>query len=223
MIKLIACDLDDTLAPEIDFVKSGFNACSQVLEKKLGFDKDKIFNLFFNAFKLSKKNVFDRVLKSLNIENKDLLGELIATYRYHIPSINFYSDVADFLKIATEKNIDLAIITDGDAKTQKNKIKALNAQKYFKKIIATGDFGADFCKPSAKSFNMLISHFKISPENMIFIGDNPLKDFYISKSLPIKTARIIRENSVYKDAPYLSNVSENYRLSKLSDIFDFIL
>lgn len=219
MIKLIACDLDDTLTPEIEFVKSGFLACTSVLEKSCGISKDRAYEAFWQAFKVSSKHVFDRALEKLGLSDLRLKNKLVETYRYHKPNINFYPDVPDFLKTAKNRNLPLAIITDGDAKTQKNKIKALGAEKFFKRIILTGELGADFCKPSPKPFELLISHFKIEPSEMLYIGDNPLKDFYISAILPIKTARIIRPNSVYKEAEYKSGIVETYRITALFDVF----
>lgn len=223
MIKLIACDLDDTLTPEIEFVKSGFLACASVLEKSCGISKDRAYEAFRQAFKISSKHVFDRALEKLGLSDLRLKNKLVETYRYHKPNINFYPDVPDFLKAAKDRNLPLAIITDGDARTQKNKIKALGAEKFFKEIIATSDYGADFCKPSPKPFELLISHFKIDPSEMLYIGDNPLKDFYISAILPIKTARIVRSGSVYKDAEYRCGVRELFRIERLSDVFNPLL
>ncbi len=223
MIKLIACDLDDTLTPEIEFVKSGFLACASVLEKSCGISKDRAYEAFWQAFKISSKHVFDRALEKLGLSDLRLKNKLVETYRYHKPNINFYPDVPDFLKTAKNRNLPLAIITDGDAKTQKNKIKALGAEKFFKRIILTGELGADFCKPSPKPFELLISHFKIEPSEMLYIGDNPLKDFYISSILPIKTARIVRSGSVYKDAEYRCGVRELFRIERLSDVFNLLL
>ena len=58
---------------------------------------------------------------------------------------------------------------------------------------------------------------------MLYIGDNPLKDFYISSILPIKTARIVRSGSVYKDAEYRCGVRELFRIERLSDVFNLLL
>ena len=132
MIKLIACDLDDTLTPEIEFVKSGFLACASVLEKSCGISKDRAYEAFWQAFKISSKHVFDRALEKFGLSDLRLKNKLVETYRYHKPNINFYPDVPDFFKAAKNRNMPLAIITDGDAKTQKNKIKALGAEKFFK-------------------------------------------------------------------------------------------
>lgn len=218
-IKLIACDLDDTLTPEIEFVKSGFLACAKVLEKRCGISKDRASEVFGQAFKISSKHLFDRALEKFAISDSKLKNKLVETYRYHKPNINFYPDVPEFLKEAKNRNLPLAIITDGDARTQRNKIRALGAEKFFKKIIFTGELGADFCKPSPGAFELLISHFKIEPSEMLYIGDNPLKDFYISAILPIKTARIVRADSAYKDAEYRGGVVETCRISSLAEIF----
>lgn len=219
MIKAIACDLDDTLTPEIEFVKSGFSACASILEKSCGISRDKAYEAFWRAFKVSSKRVFDRALEKLGLADLNLQKKLVETYRYHKPNISFYPDVLEFLIGAKALNLPLAIITDGDAKTQKNKIKALGAESLFRDIIATGDYGPDFCKPSPKPFELLISRFNIAPSELLYIGDNPLKDFYIGAILPVKTARIVRPGSVYEAAEYRGGVREDFTISALPEIF----
>ena len=57
---------------------------------------------------------------------------------------------------------------------------------------------------------------------MIYVGDNPAKDFHISADLPVRTARIIRENGIYNDREYLDGIKETYRIESLTDLLDLI-
>jgi putative hydrolase of the HAD superfamily len=52
---------------------------------------------------------------------------------------------------------------------------------------------------------------------MLYVGDNPEKDFYISNIHPIQTIRIYR-NGVYENREYLSNIKENYSIYGLDEL-----
>ena len=56
---------------------------------------------------------------------------------------------------------------------------------------------------------------------MIYIGDNPQKDFYINSIHPIKTVRL-KGDGFYKNYKYYKNHKENYSINKLSKIFEII-
>ncbi len=58
----------------------------------------------------------------------------------------------------------------------------------------------------------------IKPSEIIYVGDNPEKDFYLSVTAGIRTARIIRENGVYSDRDYLHGVREDYRICSLTEL-----
>jgi putative hydrolase of the HAD superfamily len=57
--------------------------------------------------------------------------------------------------------------------------------------------------------------FKVNFDEMIYVGDNPEKDFYISKTYPIKTVRILRAG-VHTDKNYFKDIKEDFRIEKLS-------
>jgi putative hydrolase of the HAD superfamily len=52
---------------------------------------------------------------------------------------------------------------------------------------------------------------------MMYVGDNPEKDFYIGKIYSIKTVRINR-NGLYSGASYLHGVKENISITSLSEL-----
>lgn len=58
---------------------------------------------------------------------------------------------------------------------------------------------------------------------MLYIGDNPKKDFAMKKYIPIKTARITRPNGIYKNEPYLWEIREDAAISALPEIFETYL
>ncbi|WP_318753436.1 HAD-IA family hydrolase [Globicatella sp. PHS-GS-PNBC-21-1553] len=62
----------------------------------------------------------------------------------------------------------------------------LNLEKYFDKIIVTDELGRAYWKPHPKSFEIMKAHFGVNYNEMVYVGDNPQKDFFIKKSIPLK-------------------------------------
>ena len=196
--KVIACDFDDTLAPEIEFVESGFNAVAGFFAAEYGVDAQLACSAFWRAFKASHKNVFDRAAAGLGLEiPQSAIARAVDVYRSHKPSLSYYCDVRPFLARIAQRGLKTAIITDGFAPTQRNKITAVGAEKDFCKIIYTGELGADFAKPSPKSFEMLARYFGVELGEIVYIGDNVHKDFAFAAEIPVKTFRIIRPDIIH--------------------------
>ena len=58
---------------------------------------------------------------------------------------------------------------------------------------------------------------------MVYVGDNPGKDFLIKKHIPgIITMRVMREGGVYAKAPYAEDVREDYIIDDLQSIWEKI-
>ena len=219
MISVIICDFDDTLVSELQFIRSGYSACAKIVSE-YGIDEKIAEKTFLIESLQSYKNVFDRSVKKLfGRENPDILKRLIAEYRYHRPNIKYEPDVKDFIKECCRRNIKLGIITDGDFKTQSNKLSAVNAIYDFQKTIITSEYGDDYKKPSEKAFIAMADYFKVQLSEIMYIGDNPKKDFAMSAKIPITTIRITRPNSIYKDETYKDDIREHFRINNLMEIF----
>lgn len=88
------------------------------------------------------------------------------------------------------KNIPLYIVTDGNKIVQNNKIEALNLRKHIKKDFITHRFGKKHSKPSTYCFEKIRKLENVNPEDIVYIGDNPNKDFVNIKELGFRTIRI---------------------------------
>ena len=94
---------------------------------------------------------------------------------------------------------------------------------WFDEIILNDEFGgAEYRKPNPKGFAEMAERLKVKPSEMIYIGDNPAKDFHIAAELPVRTARIIREKGIYADREYLDGIKETWRIQKLTDVTEII-
>ncbi|MCR4655888.1 MAG: HAD-IA family hydrolase [Lachnospiraceae bacterium] len=224
MRKTVLFDLDDTLYPELSFVKSGYHAVSELINDKYRLNGD-FFDELFALFTEDPKRVFNRFLEkhSLGCSGEDI-RELVTCYREHEPSICLYPDALNTLLKLKAMGYGLGIISDGYAISQKNKIKALfpHDEDIFDKIILTDELGEDYHKPDSRAFLMMKEFFGTKWEEMAYVGDNPKKDFYIGKAFPILTIRLFKQGTVYENSPYLNDLREKLRIFKLSELTEIV-
>lgn len=223
MIRAVIFDLDDTLISEEEYIKSGFTHISNLLKIQTGKDSAYLFNELMSLYKADPKNVFNRLYDKLQVSyTESQVIDLVKEYRSHKPLIKYYDDVTPCLNILKANGIKLGIITDGYAVAQKLKLEAVNAYKYFEEIIITDELGKEYWKPSPLPFEIIRDKFNVKFDEMIYIGDNPEKDFYISSIYPMKTFRILRLNGVHQENDYLASIKENYRINSLDEIMSII-
>lgn len=218
MIKAIVFDLDDTLISEREYIDSGFRHLSKLLCGKLGRQATEVFDTLQNLFSDDPKNVFNRLFESAGVSyTDDIIKNCVEEYREHLPLIHYYEDVLPCVNHLKAQGIKTGVITDGYSIAQRQKIRAVRANEYFDEIIVTDELGREFWKPHARSFEIMRERLEVDFSEMVYVGDNPEKDFYIGSVLPIMTIRIHREG-VYKSRNYLNNIKEHKTIYSLDEI-----
>ena len=180
--KALIFDLDDTLFPEREYVRSGFHAVDAWLQET--HHTPGFFPIAWQLFEGGLRGViFDRALEQLNIpSSKLLIDEMVTVYRTHPPQISLFDDAKWALEYFHGK-LKLGIITDGYKEAQVRKVRALDLERYMDIVIYTDDFGRECWKPHTKSFEHCSEELGIVPSSCVYIGDNPTKDFTAPKRL----------------------------------------
>ena len=189
---IVVFDLDDTLYDEKTFVYSGFAEVSKWISLKTNSEQSEIFNYMVNDFlENGRGKIFNNVLeKYLKLTQKNL-RKCISIYRLHTPNIKLKNDVIDLL-IHLKSQFSLYIVTDGNKIVQNNKIKALNIDFLIKKAFITYRYGLKHSKPSIYCFEIIKKIEKTNWENIMYVGDNPHKDFVNLNKLNVNTVRILQ-------------------------------
>lgn len=212
---ILVFDLDDTLYPEITYVKSGIEEVSIFLHKDFELDKHEIYLKMLSLLKRNGRGkIFNDILDEYGIYSNKNLKKCISVYRKHSPHIHLYGDAKRCIN--RFKNLKKYIITDGNIIVQRNKINSLRLVEHFEKIIPTYQYGITFSKPSVKCFKKILNYEKIKPHKMVYIGDNPYKDFVNIKKLGIRTIRIKR--GAYKNIVLDKKHEADYMLKNLDQI-----
>ncbi len=227
--KAVIFDLDDTLISEMDYVRSGYRAVAEALsgeEEVLHgvslsgrFTAEELYKKFLELAEEDTKQVFNRFLLYVGIEDsRENVMALVNIYREHKPVISYLRDVPETLKGLRQKGFRLGILSDGYAVTQRNKVEALHAEDDFDVVILTDEIGKEAWKPSPEGFKKAADILGVPLNGLMYVGDNPEKDFYINRTCGIPTARITREDGVYRDREYREGIRETYTLTKLTDL-----
>ncbi|MCM1266993.1 MAG: ATP-grasp domain-containing protein [Bacteroidales bacterium] len=201
-------DLDDTLYEEKEYVRSGFCAVAAFLGEEKAADR--LWQYFTEG-----KNAIDELLRKLGRETEK--EACLHTYRFHEPEISLYEGAADLLARLRGDGIRVGIITDGRPEGQRGKLKALGIDLPAEDIIVTDELGgAQFRKPCDIAFRILQRRWGLPFEELVYIGDNPDKDFRAPMQLGMESVYFENRDGLY----YREDAPENAYGIKICDIVD---
>jgi putative hydrolase of the HAD superfamily len=217
MRQQLVFDLDDTLFPESDFVRSGFRAVDQWISEK--YSTSGFFDIAWSFFVSGKREkIFDLTIENLNIKNTtDLIKDLLTTYREHKPTISLFEDAEWAINYFGSRQ-DLGLITDGYLVTQENKVEALGIKPFFKTIIFSDAYGSQNWKPSPFPYLKAMELMNCPGENCVYVGDNPKKDFVSAKELGWVTVQIYREGTEYANFTHEASHKADFKIESLIEL-----
>jgi putative hydrolase of the HAD superfamily len=216
--QVIVFDLDDTLYLERDFVASGFSAVDCFLASHAGVEGFAV-QCRAAAANGHSGHVFDQALAALGIEpDKALVAQLVAVYRGHKPDIALAPDARRYLE--RTRTGRRAIITDGPAATQQAKVKALGLEAFVDRVIFTDLWGRAFWKPHARAYETIEDWTGLEPDNLVYVADNPVKDFVTPRSRGWRTVMVAREARVHKSAAPDQAHQADIRINDLDELQD---
>ena len=192
MNKAIFFDLDNTLYDYKQYFIGAFKKIANYLFKKYNVPEEKSYQGLIKLWEKKTSNyssLFNDLLKLLDIENDKLVKKIVKIFNQYKGNLKPYPDVIPNLKFFRKQGYKLGIITDGNIKRQKRKIKSLGIKDFFKVIIYARGIEP---KPSEKPFLAGLKKMRIKPENAFYLADNPLIDFQGAKKAGMKTIRILR-------------------------------
>lgn len=196
-IKGVIFDLDDTLYSEKEYVRSGYKAVSDFLG---GGYEEKLWEYFED-----NKLAIDELLEEIGKTDKK--EQVLAIYRSVKPEIHLYEDAKTVLTKLRKKGIWTGIITDGRPEGQRNKIEALGLEDFVDDIIITDELGGvQFRKPCDIAFRILQNRWRLPASEIIYVADNPAKDFQAPQQLGMRSVCLRNDDSIY--APKEQRITE---------------
>lgn len=189
-VRVLVFDMDDTLYRELDYVFGGFAAVAAFLAERFESDPARLLEQMKATLNLEGRGrVFDRALAFLGVPaSAGLVRECLAVYRGHSPRISLFPAADRCLSRFSEWPI--YVVTDGNRAVQRRKAEALGLFDRVKRVCISHDFGRDKAKPNPYLFQKIAAWEGVEPTQVVYVGDNPNKDFCGIKPLGFQTVRI---------------------------------
>ncbi|RXK17515.1 HAD family hydrolase [Macrococcus sp. DPC7161] len=215
MIDAILFDLDETLLNRRKSLESFIESQYKILiEPKFNIDFQKYKNRFIelddNGYTW-KDEVYESLIKEfrlINLSKMLLLEDYILNFHKSVVPMDHLIETLDEI---SSKGIKLGIITNGRTDFQKNNIKALGIEKYFRSILVSEEIGIK--KPDANIFYTALNQLNVSPSNSLFVGDHLHNDVIGSMKVGMK--------GILFDQ-YQKHLDFENRISTLLEIKNFI-
>ena len=200
----IAFDLDDTLYLERDYVRSGFRAVAERVATDSTVDPDEAFTFLWDSFVQGVRgSSFDALLGRFpELAEHYSVPDLVACYREHRPTIDYLPGAEALLQALKEQGVGLAIISDGPLLSQAAKAEALGVSRYADPVILTDSWGKDYWKPHRRAFDTVAEALGLPVERLVYVGDNPEKDFHVSAELGWTSIRLRLPGQVRHTLPH---------------------
>jgi len=200
-IDTLLFDLDNTLINTRDLLKAWSNSIDKEVYYRFypehsyqNMDDLTLQKQFFNA--LLKKT--EKLHLRADFQN------------YVLEKIQPKQEEILFLK-SLQPNFKMAIVSNGNAKIQQQKIKRSGLNTVFSFNFFSGQFGVR--KPDARLFQKALNKLESRPENTLFIGDSLENDIAGAASIGMKTCWL-NKNTLPDNYP----LKPTYTVNKLCNI-----
>ncbi len=206
-LRAIVFDLDDTLYPEIECVRSGFRSVAAWIEHKFDIWEQRAFEeiqLLFEGG--SRGDTFDRWLVSRGFPPDEWVSQMVHIYRDHQPRISPFPEARELLQ-RLGNCYRLGLVSDGNVDVQQRKLTALGLASFFDVVAFSDDWGRQARKPSPKPLKHALSVLGTTGREALYVADNPLKDFLAARRAEMWAVRVRWPRTLYVN---LEPPSEEY-------------
>jgi len=205
-IKAILFDIDDTLFPSSAFASlarknaiaamfaSGMQASSISAKKEL----EKIISKYGSNY----SGHFNRLVEKFKCKDKNY-SVAAGIWAYHSTKacISPYPKVKNALLKLQKRGFILCVASEGIEIKQWDKLIRLGLDSNFNHVFVTP-------KKDEKFYLSICKKLKLSPNQILMVGDNPSKDILEARKAGLKTLRILLgKHSKLKDTAHASSTS----------------
>ncbi len=210
---IIAFDLDDTLYDERSYVESGLRAVADYGARQYGLEAEAAFTFMRDVLDAQGRGaIFDAWLGHHGLLTRARVRDCLRIYRGHRPTLHLNAAAQALLpRLAAHP---LYLVTDGNKLVQHRKVQALAIAPLFRKVFITHRHGIKHAKPSPYCFERILERENADWPDLVYIGDNPAKDFVSLNAKGAKTVRVL--TGVHRDAQAASGYEAQHRLPDLA-------
>jgi putative hydrolase of the HAD superfamily len=192
-LRAVLFDLDDTLYPEMDFVRGGFRAVAAWLAPRIGAGEAGLYDEMLGVLEREGRGkVFDAVLRSRDAFREEFVRACLWVYRSHRPALSLHDDAASVLSHLRREGMRLGIVTDGMGAVQRAKVESLGIESMVDAVVCSDLLGPDAAKPAGHAYRVVLETLAVGAAESAYVGDNPRKDFLWPNANGMTSIRIRR-------------------------------
>lgn len=187
MIRAVVFDLDDTLYDYESLDREAMENLCSFTRGRLGITREAFFDAFKRARKETKETLegtgashnrmlyCQKTLEELGKKPASLALEMYEAYwGYMLERMELRAGARELFRYCREKGIKIGICTDLTAHIQHRKLRALGLEAWTDVLVTSEEAGAE--KPSPAIYRLLLDKLRMSPEEVLFVGDSLERD-----------------------------------------------
>jgi len=178
--KVVVFDLWNTL------VHDRSNENHEEIARLLGFENREKFWEHCDQHFFGRNKSFYDFIKEL-IQDKGLpegiFEKIKELWESSKENVNIFPDTISTLERLKGK-YKLAILSNSAGEDSRQALKRLSLEKYFDYIILSCE--VELSKPDPRIFQLVLDHFKVKPEEVLFVGDNLKMDIVPARILGMR-------------------------------------
>jgi putative hydrolase of the HAD superfamily len=211
---ILIFDLDDTLYSEESYAVSGYKAVSKYIFLTYGVPENESLDILLKALENGQRTDAFQILLASKELPRDALSRCIASYRKHVPEIHLNIEAKRVL--AKYSGIHKYLVTDGNKIVQSNKVRALKLDQIMERCFITHAYGLNASKPSTYCFQKIKEIEGVDWADLVYVGDDPRKDFVNLKPLGVTTIRVLTGRHAQLNVP--EKFDAEYRISSIEGL-----
>src|SRR4030042_3113721 len=124
-----------------------------------------------NNMNNARRTIVTQAFQELGIIDLSLALEIADAFsEQREEEVYLFDKAEETLEHLTEQNIRLALMTNGEARKQRNKVQRFNLERFFTSILIEGEMG--FGKPEEAVYKRALKDFGLGPDDVWAVGDN---------------------------------------------------
>lgn len=162
----------------------------------------------------ARRRIVGQVLQRRGLADSGLADEIADRYsRLREDEMHLFPHALDVLTHFRQRDVQLCLITNGAAATQRAKIERFRLAGYFDHIQIEGEHG--FGKPELRAYEHALRQLDASAEESWILGDNLVWEVQAPQTLGLHAIWLDRDG---KGVPAGSNVTPDRIISCLSEL-----
>ncbi len=119
----------------------------------------------------ARRLIVTQAFQELGIDDLSLAHEIADAFStQREKEVYIFEKAEKTLEYLTGQKILLALMTNGEAQKQRNKIRRFNLERFFNSILIEGEMG--FGKPEEEVYKRAMKELGLTPEEVWAVGDN---------------------------------------------------